>query len=113
MKKAVYIAGPITGCERYAEYFGAAAEAIRDAGHIPLNPAALPKGLEYESYMDIGYAMLQCADAIVMLPGWRESRGANREYGVALGQELNIIFAGECTTPNEIYNVLLIHMEDL
>ena len=42
----VYIAGKITGDPNYKGKFAAEAEKIRAAGHIALNPAELPEGME-------------------------------------------------------------------
>lgn len=63
----VYIAGRITGDPRYREKFAEAEAALREVGHIPLNPAVLPEGMEAEDYMRICTAMLDSADAIGLL----------------------------------------------
>lgn len=34
--------------------------------------------------------MLQLCDTIAMIPGWEESRGANREYGYAVGTGMQV-----------------------
>lgn len=78
-KKVVYISGPITGVERYGEAFEKAEDELEAAGFIPLTPTWLPKGLTNEQYMRIDLAMIDVADAVFFLPGWRESAGALME----------------------------------
>lgn len=42
----IYIAGAITGDPEYREKFRRAEEAVRAEGHVAVNPAVLPEGLE-------------------------------------------------------------------
>ena len=79
----VYIAGRITGDLRYREKFAEAEAALREVGHIPLNPAVLPEGMEAEDYMRICTAMLDSADAIGLLGDWTDSPGAQLELHYA------------------------------
>lgn len=79
----VYIAGKITGNGRYREEFAAAERKVRAMGHIPLNPAALPEGMEPADYMRICMAMLDSADAIAIMENWTESTGARIEFAYA------------------------------
>ena len=79
----VYIAGKITGNENYRAEFAEAEEKLRELGHIPLNPAVLPEGLEKADYMRICLAMLDSADAIAPLPSWTRSDGAAIEMSLA------------------------------
>ncbi len=95
----IYISGAITGTDDYMERFKAAEEIL--AGNEVLNPAAvcarLPE-LEYEEYMKVALTMLAMSEAIYMLPGWQQSRGANREYGYAIAKGM-MIFYGEEIAP--------------
>lgn len=79
-KKVVYIAGPITGVDRYWEAFEKAEEELEAAGFIALTPTRLPKGLIHAQYMHIDKAMIDVADAVMFLPGWSNSRGAREEF---------------------------------
>lgn len=88
----VYIAGPMTGYENYnRDEFDGAAYKISLSGHTPLNPAALPDGLTQAQYMDICFAMIRAADAIYLLKGYEESKGAMAELAYAEKLELEII----------------------
>ena len=92
----IYISGPITGTDDYMQRFGEAAEKLFRRGYVPVNPAEvnskLPACTTYEEYMKMSICMLDMCEAIYMLDGWEKSRGANREYGYALGQKKLIIF---------------------
>ena len=79
-KKVVYIAGPISGVEKYWEAFEKADDALQAAGFIGLSPSRLPWGMTREQYMRICFAMLDSADAVLFLPGSYNSQGAMLEY---------------------------------
>lgn len=81
MKKIVYIAGPITGVNKYWEAFEQAEAELEALGFITLTPTRLPEGLTYAQYTRIDFAMIDCADAVYFLPGWHNSPGARLEYG--------------------------------
>ena len=74
----IYIAGKITGNKKYKEIF-AQAERAYSKKYIVLNPATLPEGMSAADYMRICFAMIDAADLIVFLPGWRTSPGARLE----------------------------------
>lgn len=77
----IYIAGKIAGDKRYRAKFREATKALETAGHVVLNPATLPDGLEQADYMRICLAMLDTADLAVFLPDYQESKGAMVEWG--------------------------------
>lgn len=80
----VYIAGKITGNENNKAEFAEAEKKLRALGHIPLNPAVLPEGMEKADYMRICLAMMDSADAIALMLNWTGSPGANIELSLAI-----------------------------
>ena len=79
----LYLAGRITGNAGYREEFDEAARFYEGRGFIALNPATLPEGMEKADYMRICMAMIDSADAVVMLPDWEMSQGARLEKAYA------------------------------
>lgn len=84
MMTKVYIAGKIYGDNDYRQKFAAAEEKMKEAGHVVLNPAALPHGLSLADYMRICFAMIDCADRVMFLPDWKSSKGARLEWSYCL-----------------------------
>lgn len=81
----VFLSGPIsTRMETYRAEFDNAARIVSEAGHLPLNPATLPLGMENRDYMRISLAMLDSADLLLQLPEWGKSAGAVAERAFAL-----------------------------
>lgn len=80
----IFLSGPIsTRLDTYKGEFDRAAQIVADAGHIPLNPAWMPLGLQQRDYMRISMAMLDSADLLVAHPDWAESAGATIEHNYA------------------------------
>lgn len=80
----IYIAGPITGVPNFEKPFNEMQKLLEAEGHVVLNPTILPKGLEWEEYMPICFAMISPCDAIHMLDGWKNSKGARLEHEYAI-----------------------------
>lgn len=76
----IYIAGKIAGDKRCRAKFREAAKSLEAMGHVVLNPATLPDGLDDGDYMQIALAMLNAADVAVFLPDYQESKGAMVEW---------------------------------
>ena len=81
----IYIAGPISGLPNFnRDAFNAEAHRLLGLGHVALNPAILPDGLEQHEYIAICIEMVKMADQLVMLPGWERSAGARAEHALAI-----------------------------
>ena len=89
----VYISGPMTGLpDLNYPAFRTEATLWRANGHEAVNPAELegPDDEAWEWYLKRDLKALLDCDAVVLLPGWEASRGANLEVHVAraLGMEV-------------------------
>lgn len=86
--KVVYIAGPITGVSNYWVPFEYAEDRIEALGYTALTPTRLPYGMNKAQYMRICFAMIDSADAVLLLDNWSESDGAclERHYCEYIGK---------------------------
>jgi hypothetical protein len=102
----VYIAGPMRGLPLYNfPAFDAAAELLSGQGWDAYSPAAADREIDgfdpetganiqpVEVYMRRDFEAILTCDAIAMLPGWRRSGGAVREWTVATGLNLKVLDA--------------------
>jgi len=88
----IYIAGKVRGLNNYKEVFKKAENKLQAKGHITLNPAELPEGMNGEDYMRICIPMLDVSDAIYLLNNWQDSEGAKVEKSYAECQGKMIFF---------------------
>ena len=95
----VYLAGPMTGYEDYNyQAFIDAAEKIKSiARHNGLNVQAVhtantPRNLGYETYIAMSYFYILNSDAVVLLDGWQNSKGANLEKQLAEELEIPVFY---------------------
>ena len=117
MKKRIYIAGPMTGFpDHNIPAFNAAAKRLRAEGHFVINPVALsslfgtpeelsdsfaayydPSGCSgdddgiAENVMAADIAAVRSCNAIYLLNGWENSKGALKEVHTAIEHKLQII----------------------
>ncbi len=85
-KKRVYISGPMTGLpDLNRKEFLEAEQLIREHGGKPVNPARIRQrhGWAWADYMRRALSMMLRCDEVVLLPGWRESKGVQVEIGLA------------------------------
>ena len=94
--KRIYISGPITGTDDFYERFMKAEEMLSCEGLSIVNPVKfnyiMPSDATYEEYMGLAFYLLDMCDMIYMLKGWKESKGANREYDFAVAKGIPIMF---------------------
>lgn len=93
-KHKIYLSGKITGMENEAKYVFQTAEYIVKKDYPDseiINPIKLDHNHDkkWESYMKVCIKELIECDMMVLLPNWRDSRGAIMEYEIA--RNLNII----------------------
>lgn len=91
-KKSAYVAGAITGVEGYKEKFAAAKRELENQGYTVFNPAELPQGLKYESYIKICKTIVEEIDVVFMLDNWKSSVGAEEEHIHATKQGKIILY---------------------
>lgn len=96
MKTKIFLSGPVSHADpkqvaRNRRRFHRWARIIGKRGYAVLNPATLPLGMEYGDYMHICYGMVDVADGIFLLDGWRDSPGAKAEYDYALAKGLILL----------------------
>ena len=77
--KNIYISGPITGRADAMQRFAKMEIDLTARGFTALNPARLPGGLTSAQYMRIDFAMIDAADAVILLPRWMDSPGSRLE----------------------------------
>jgi hypothetical protein len=92
----VYIAGPMTNLpDLNFPAFHAMAARLRAAGHEVKNPAEINPDptAKWHDCMRADIRELVTCDAIAMLPGWKESKGATLEHHIAKALELTVLGA--------------------
>ena len=87
----VYISGPISGTQDFRERFRIAAARLDKLDVGIVNPAELYKAMpdaKHEDYLAVCKKMLCTCDAVLVLPGFHESKGCMEE--VELARKLNL-----------------------
>ena len=100
--KRIYLAGPMSGLPEFNyPAFHAEAARLRALGYHVENPAEnpVPACKSWTGYMAICMPQIATCEAVALLPNWETSRGANREYGYAIGRGLRISMAAELVDP--------------
>lgn len=89
--KKIYISGAITNNPNYKFQFKKKYEEL-DGAYTVLSPLMINAPLSWKDYMHIDLAMIKICDAIYMLHGWEESKGARIEHCFAQILGLEIIY---------------------
>ncbi len=100
----IYVAGPMTGFPQlnFPAFHAAAAE-LRAQGHHVENPAEInaDPAAQWLDCMRADIARLATCDAVYLLPGWQNSRGARIEQSLAAGLGLGLLLASGAVDPAE------------
>lgn len=92
----IYLAGPMRGYpESNFPAFIEAAKKLRDIGHYVFSPAEYPMQNRREGLAIDMMWIASFAEAIVVLPGWQQSLGANAEVALARAIEIDVILVGD------------------
>lgn len=90
----LYLAGPMSGVEDYNfPAFHQSAALLRALGYEVTNPAELDDGdttKPWDEYLRRDLKLMLDCDAVAVLPGWEESRGARLETHVARAPEMPV-----------------------
>jgi hypothetical protein len=95
----VYISGPITGLEFevFMKNFKDAEDYLLSKGFEVVNPCTIDHSHSktWEDYMLCDIKALFPCDAIYMIDGWRNSRGARIERAIAAVMDKTVMYATE------------------
>jgi hypothetical protein len=96
--KMVFLCGPMTGLP-HNNYpaFNREARRLRELGYWVENPAEnpAPPRREWAEYMRMSLMQLTKCDAVALLPGWEQSRGATLERHVATTLGIPVVLVDE------------------
>jgi hypothetical protein len=97
-KTRIYVAGPMSGLPEFNyPAFHEAARRLRALAYAVENPAEClgGAGWDWRDYMRACIPQLLMCNAVALLPGWEDSKGARTERGLALALEYDVRPANE------------------
>jgi hypothetical protein len=103
-KQLVYLSGPMSGIPDYNfPAFHAYAKHLRDRGFDVFNPAEADEkegrtaeNTAWECFLRRDIRALVDCDAIAMIPGWMDSKGATLEHYIAVKLKMDVLDASTC-----------------
>lgn len=101
-KNRIYVAGPMTGLPEFNfPAFNTMAERLRAEGWHVENPAdhGETEGAEWADYLRFDIESLATCEAIMLLPGWSKSKGANLEVHIAKQIGVTIMLSDGAEAP--------------
>lgn len=100
----IYVCGPMTG---YPEFnypaFRAEAGRLRTLGFYVQDPSDNPEQKDWAGYLRVALAQMMRCDAVALLPGWSESRGACLEVYVAKALGMPVVDASDIGGPRGVF----------
>jgi len=101
----IYVAGPMTGRpDLNFAAFNAESARLRALGYEVVNPAEVNPDhtMSWKECMRRDIADLVKCDAVQLLPGWEDSRGANLEHDIAFRLGLQVFHPAGATGRIEV-----------
>lgn len=103
--RTIYLSGPMTGLPEFNyPAFHRAAAALRAMGYTVYSPAEYHKDLGgafplRQAMADFCRFICEQADTVVVLPGWRSSKGARIEVDLALYCAISVLHIDALLAP--------------
>lgn len=88
----IYLSGSISNDPNFKEKFVLKAEELTSKGHNVYNPAQHPPMFTWEQFMQLDLTALSFCDAIYLMNGWEQSKGAKIEHDAAKKLKLKIFY---------------------
>jgi len=90
----VYLSGGISGRteDEAATHFAFVESMLEEEGKVVINPTRNPSRSSWEEYMRDGITAMLDSDCVVMLDGWKTSRGASLERSLAFELGISIYY---------------------
>jgi len=96
-----YLSGPISGSPLSYKTFEAAEEKYANLGYEIINPHKIcPPNADWHTCMRTDIVELMQCNTIIMLDGWKQSRGAILEHYLALNLNMQIIYDNNEVIPD-------------